>query len=219
MSDTTESPKKDKKNNGWSKSFVRVLRNYSEPHDHMLRLVGLFAAAGSGAALPLMTLVFGSSVDKFNSYDSGTSSSDDLYDSLSRNALWFLYLFIGRYVLVYIHATCFGITGIRATGLFRQHLITSLLRQDIAFIDSCSSGYVATTISTNADLVEHGMSEKVGTLLQALSMLVAAFAVAFSQQWALTLVTATTLPALLIAFYFTFGLGKCYHCLPHPFSH
>lgn len=213
-SDAGETSDERGSNGGWLKAFVRVMGSYSEPLDHILRLIGFFAAVGSGAALPLMTLVFGSSVDKFNSFDAGRDSSDELYRSLSRNALFFVYLFIARYVLVYVHATCFGITGIRAIRVFRQDLITSLIRQDITFIDSCSPGYVATTISSNADMVEHGMTEKIGTLVQAVSMLIAAFAVAFSQQWKLTLVTATTLPALLIAFYFTFRLGSLFCPVP-----
>ena len=58
------------------------------------------------------------------------------------------------------------------------------------------------------DTVENGITEKIGSLIQAISMLVAGFVVAFTQQWKLTLVTATTLPVLLAGFYITFSMGK-----------
>ena len=208
QSTSDESKEKENEGAGSLGSFFRVHLRYSEPMDHLLRLVGLVSAIASGTALPLMTLVFGSSVNQFNSFSTSSSSATTLYQTLSQNALWLLYLFIARFALVYIFAVCFGISGIRATRAFRQDFIKSLIRQDVAFLDSCSPGTVAATVSNNADLVENGSTEKVGALVQAMSMFVAAFVVAFSRQWALTLVTATTLPALFAGFYITFSLGK-----------
>ncbi|KAJ5713554.1 uncharacterized protein N7483_010735 [Penicillium malachiteum] len=187
-------------------SFFRVLYEFSTPYDHVLRIVGLCAAIASGAALPCMTLVFGSSVNEFNSFGSNEQSSSTLYKSVSHNALWFVYLFIARYVLVYIHSTCFGVSGIRATQALRQHFIKAVLRQEIAYVDSRSLGAITTAISSNVDMVENGITEKIGSLIQAISMLIAGFVVAFTQQWKLTLVTATTLPVLFAGFYITFGL-------------
>jgi ATP-binding cassette, subfamily B (MDR/TAP), member 1 len=107
---------------------------------------------------------------------------------------------------VYIHTTCFTITATRATRAIRQDFIRALIRQDISYFDSCTPGSVATSISTNADLVQAGLSEKVGVAVQAIAMLTAAFVVAFTKQWKLTLVTATTLPAAVIAVGITVAL-------------
>ncbi|GKT71410.1 ABC transporter [Colletotrichum tofieldiae] len=153
-----------------------------------------------------MTIVFGSSVNSFNEHETGEISGSELYRGMSQNALWLLYLFIGRFFLVYIHSTCFGLVGIRITKAFRIDFIRSMIRQDISFIDNLSPGTVSSTISNSADMVENGSTEKVGSLIQNISMFIAAFAVAFTQQWKLTLVTATTLPVLFIGFKITFGL-------------
>ncbi|KAJ5777263.1 hypothetical protein N7520_000509 [Penicillium odoratum] len=131
------------------RSFFRVFYEFSTPFDHALRIIGVCAAIASGAALPCMTLVFGSFVDDFNSIGSGEQSSSEKYDNLSNNALLFLYLFVGRYVLVYIHSSCFGVSGIRANRALRQQFIKSVIRQDIAYIDSCSVGGITTTISAS----------------------------------------------------------------------
>lgn len=189
-------------------SFLRVLYTFSTPLDHLLRCIGLVAAVASGAVLSCMTLVFGSSVDEFNSFGANQTSADALYSGLTRNALYFFYLFLGRFVLVYVHSSCFGISGIRATRAFRQQFVKAVIRQDIAYIDSTSPGAIITTISANVNMVENGITEKIGSLIQAISMLVAGFVVAFTQQWKLTLVTATTLPVLFAGFYITFALGK-----------
>lgn len=188
-------------------SLLRVFSTCSTPLDHLLRSVGLCVAIASGAVLPFMILVFGSSVDDFNSFGVGNASPEALYNKLSNNALLFVYLFVGRYVLVYIHALCFGVSGIRATRAFRKQFIKSVIRQDIAYIDSSSLGAIITIISSNVDMVENGITEKIGSLIQAIAMLIAGFAVAFTQQWKLTLVTATSLPVLLAVFYWTFRLG------------
>ncbi|KAK1522661.1 multidrug resistance protein 3 [Colletotrichum paranaense] len=186
--------------------FFRVHWSYSTSLDHALRLIGLIAAIASGILPPLMTVVFGSSVNQFNDYENGSISGQDLYRNMSKNALWLLYLFIGRFFLVYVHSTCFGLVGIRVTRAFRVDFIRSMIRQDVSFIDSCAPGTVVSTISNSADMVENGSTEKVGSLIQNMSMFVAAFVVAFTRQWKLTLVTATSLPILFIGFKITFGL-------------
>ncbi|GKT93660.1 LOW QUALITY PROTEIN: ABC transporter [Colletotrichum tofieldiae] len=186
--------------------FFRVHWSYSTLLDHNLRLLGLIAAIGAGILPPIMTIVFGSSVNSFNEHETGEISGSELYRGMSQNALWLLYLFIGRFFLVYIHSTCFGLVGIRITKAFRIDFIRSMIRQDISFIDNLSPGTVSSTISNSADMVENGSTEKVGSLIQNISMFIAAFAVAFTQQWKLTLVTATTLPVLFIGFKITFGL-------------
>lgn len=55
-------------------------------------------------------------------------------------------------------------------------------------------------------MIHAGLSEKVGVIIQGLAMLTSAFIVAFTTGWKLTLVTATTLPAAVIAVGITIAL-------------
>jgi ATP-binding cassette subfamily B (MDR/TAP) protein 1 len=170
----------------------------------VLHTVGFFSAIGAGAALPLMTLVFGELVNVFNEWGQVDADGNPLVtphqfrQEINKNALWFVYLFIGKFVLVYLHTTCFTIAATRMTRGLRLAYVKSILRQEIAYFDTCTPGSVATRISTNANLIQTGLSEKVGIAAQGFAMLIAAFCVAFSQNWKLTLVTATTLPAVII---------------------
>ncbi|KAK1964343.1 P-loop containing nucleoside triphosphate hydrolase protein [Colletotrichum sublineola] len=77
---------------------------------------------------------------------------------MSSNALWILYLFIGRVFLVYVHSTCFGLVRIRITNAFRVGFILAMVSQDISFIDSCAPGTVASTIPDSADIVGNGIT-------------------------------------------------------------
>ena len=80
------------------------------------------------------------------------------------------------------------------------------MRQDITYFDTCSPGSVATKTSVNANLVQGGLAEKVGTTIQGLSMLVSAFVVAFSQQWKLSLVVSVSVPTVVVAVFITVAM-------------
>lgn len=146
-----------------------------------------------------MTVIFGRLVKEFNGWAAGTLTPEELRSAVNKNSLYFVYLFIAKFFLVYIHTSCFTITATRATRAIRLAYIRSLLRQDISYFDTCTPGSVATSISNNADMIQTGLGEKVGVACQSIAMLTSAFIVAFTQGWKLTLVTATTLPAAVIA--------------------
>lgn len=82
--------------------------------------------------------------------------------------------------------------------LLRLEYVQAILRQDMAYFDTYTPGSVATRISNNANLIQTGLSEKVGTCIQGVSMLISAFIVAFTQNWRLTLPVATTIPTAIL---------------------
>lgn len=193
------------------RSLFRVLVRYSSTPDIALQLCGFLAACVAGSTLPLMTIVWGSSVDQFNAFGASRSSSSAMYDEVTKLGLWFLYLFIARLFLIYIYTICFGFAATRATRRFRQDFLKSLLRQDVAYLDTYSPGAIASTVANNADVVENTLGERIGGLVFVLSMIISAFVVALTRQWKLTLVTGTSLPAIIAGFGLTFALGITHH--------
>ncbi|KAL4772992.1 P-loop containing nucleoside triphosphate hydrolase protein [Aspergillus nidulans var. acristatus] len=180
-----------------TKPYFRVW-GYSSVQDHVIRVTGLFAAIACGAALPLMTLVFGTLIDNFNDWAAGKLSPDEFRSRVSQNALWFTYLFIGILVLSSFNTACLRLTATRCVRALRHDFIRSILRQDLSYFDNCLPGTVATVLSSNADLVEIGLGEKLGIAVEGVAQLCAAFAVAFARQWKLTLVVAATLPLAML---------------------
>ncbi|KAI1909044.1 multidrug-resistance transporter mdr5 [Ophidiomyces ophidiicola] len=185
--------KEDDESSGGFGAFLK-LWTWCTPIDIVLRTCGFLAAIGSGTTLPLMTIVFGKFVDEFNDYGKGTVSPEQLRRSISKNALYLVYLFIAKFFAVYIHTNCFTITAIRSVRRLRLEYVKAILRQDMAYFDTYTPGSVATRISNNANLIQNGLSEKVGTAVQGFAMLIAAFVVAFTQSWRLTLPVATSIP-------------------------
>ena len=97
---------KEKKNNNKKvpiSNYWRIL-SFGDRRDHLLLLVALASALGSGVALPLMNIIFGRLVGNFNNYFvPGSGVTEQAFKhTVSRNALFIVYLFIGKFVLTYI---------------------------------------------------------------------------------------------------------------------
>lgn len=73
------------------------LWSFATPLDVFLRILGAVASAGSGTAEPLMSLFFGDLVNLFNG--SPPKSPEDFRSEVNRLSLYFVFLFIGKFVV------------------------------------------------------------------------------------------------------------------------
>ncbi|KAG6153704.1 hypothetical protein E4U37_002721 [Claviceps purpurea] len=164
------------------RSFLRVFR-YNDKTGWALNAVAFLAIVAAGTALPLMNFYFGGFVDVFNRFATGKLSPDAFRGEILHYTL----------INAKISQIALNITAIRAIKNLRVEFVRQLLRQEIAFFDAQSVS-VASQITANGNLIYHGISEKLGLVLQSLSMLIAAFVVAFVVQWKLTLITVAVMP-------------------------
>lgn len=95
-----------------------------------------------------MTLVFGASTAEFNqqaaSQDSATFTSN-----INSLILYFVYLFVARFVIGYLGTLCICIAAARTTCSLRKDFMGKLLRQEVAHFDKASSGSAATQVTTS----------------------------------------------------------------------
>jgi ATP-binding cassette, subfamily B (MDR/TAP), member 1 len=190
------------------RSLFRIL-SYGTPLDYTLQVIGALAAIGAGTALPFMTLVFGQLVNVFNTVGpNGPADPQFFRQAIASNTLWFVYLFLGKFVLVYIHTLCFTLTGTRILRTIRLKYLSSFLRQDISYYDSRSTGSITSRITVNATKIHVGISDKLGSAIQAIAMFFTTFILAFVVQWKLTLVSAVTFPGMMLAMGFTVSLDS-----------
>ncbi|KAI9653427.1 MAG: hypothetical protein M1829_001304 [Trizodia sp. TS-e1964] len=205
-------------------SYLRIF-SYSSKIDICLQVIGALTAIASGAALPLFALVMGRLVGSFSEFSNGLDR-DSFQDVVNQNALYLVYLFIGKFASGYVAMSCFRLSGTRISARLRLLYITLLLRQPISYFDTLpktlktvkgdmgpgrsppdsvgssnnSAGAVAVKITNNANIVQQGISEKLSLVIQSTSMLFSAFIVAFTKQWELALITACIIPASVIAY-------------------
>ncbi|KAK8073182.1 multidrug resistance [Apiospora phragmitis] len=130
---------------------------------------------------------------QFTQHASSISSMSptDFEDLLSRQALYIMALFLGRWALNSINKFCFRMTGLRLSAAVRLHYLTSLLAQSIHALDTLPASAPAGAVTASANTLQIGVSERLGTFLQFIGTTVAALVVAFVWSWELTLVTSS----------------------------
>ncbi|KAK0617933.1 P-loop containing nucleoside triphosphate hydrolase protein [Bombardia bombarda] len=183
------------------KDYIRVF-TYATKWDFVMMVCAGVACIGAGITMPLMNVVFGRLVGSFTSFtDASAATPEALADfEKQRNqlALYMFALFIARFGLNYINKFCFRLIGIRMSAGIRLHYMQSLFAQTVHVLDSMPSGAAATTITTTANTLQIGISEKLGTFIEYNAQIISATIIAFTFSWSLALVTASIILFILI---------------------
>ncbi|KAF7542542.1 hypothetical protein G7Z17_g11483 [Cylindrodendrum hubeiense] len=180
------------------KQGVAVLYRYASRNDIIIIFISSICAIGAGAALPLMTVIFGNLQGIFQDYFTGLKTYHEFTDELVHFVLYFIYLAIGEFVTTYICTVGFIYTGEHISAKIREHYLESCMRQNIGFFDKLGAGEVTTRITSDTNLIQDGISEKVSLTLAAIATFVSAFVIGFIQYWKLTLILFSTVIALLL---------------------
>ena len=182
-------------------NFWRIL-GYSTALDKALIGISVVLSAGAGATLPLMNIIFGQLVGHFNGYSTTGpgSSQNEFLAGVSENALYIVYLFVAKFVLGYISIYSFRIAGIRISATIRMVYLDALFNQPISAIDKLPPGAATDSLTTIADTIQVAVSDKLGILVQGVALMIAAFAVAFTYSWSLTLVSSSVILFVFIVY-------------------
>jgi ATP-binding cassette subfamily B (MDR/TAP) protein 1 len=97
--------------------------------------------------------------------------------------LYYIYLAIVEFATVYITTVGFIYTGEHITQKIREHYLAAIMRQNIAYFDKIGAGEITTRITADTNLIQDGISEKVGLTLTAFSTFLIAFIIAFVKYW------------------------------------
>ncbi|KAI7201947.1 hypothetical protein KC316_g5026, partial [Hortaea werneckii] len=103
-------------------SYIRVFQ-YADRDSRLLYATSCVAAIGAGVALPFMDLIFGKFVTTFNNFAIGVLSPSGYMSEVEKFTLYFVYLFIAKFVLTYIHSFCVSIAAIKTTKALREHFL------------------------------------------------------------------------------------------------
>ncbi|KAH8889353.1 P-loop containing nucleoside triphosphate hydrolase protein [Thozetella sp. PMI_491] len=177
---------------------IATLYRYASRNDLLIIAGGAVMAIASGAALPLMTVVFGSLQGTFQDYFQHKSSYDDFMGEMGHLVLYFLYLAIGEFVAAYLATVSFIYTGEHISAKIREAYLRSCMKQNIGFFDKLGAGEVTTRITADTNLIQEGISEKVSLTLAAIATFISAFVIGFVSYWKLTLILLSTVFALLL---------------------
>ncbi|KAG8796940.1 GTPase-activating protein, partial [Serendipita sp. 399] len=183
----------------------------------ILNFIGIFAAILSGAAQPMMTLLFGNLSNAFvdfgrsvaQTYGAGApptpqgiaavaDAADHFRKTAAKDALWLVLIGVGMFVATYTYMVIWVRTSEVATKRIRERYLQSILRQDVSFFDNVGAGEVATRIQTDTHLVQLGVSEKVPVAISFLGAFFTGFVLAFARSWKLALACSSIVPCIAI---------------------
>ncbi|KAL4788806.1 P-loop containing nucleoside triphosphate hydrolase protein [Aspergillus venezuelensis] len=143
-------------------------------------VLGPLSAMGSGLALPLMNIVFGRLLGDFTQYfipGSGMTKEE----------------FLATFILTYVSTLCFRFVGLRASGALRLEYTRELFAQPVSRLDEMSPGEVINRIANSSNTIQQSISNRLGALFQAVTLLVTAYAIAFYYSWFLTFVVSSVI--------------------------
>ncbi|KAF7872412.1 hypothetical protein EAF04_003333 [Stromatinia cepivora] len=183
-------------------SHFRRIFSYTNRNGKLLLLAAGGASIFTGITLPLMNVVFGELVGDFSRfYNPDSDETKEMFtQAINQNVIYMLYLFLGRLLLDYVAVLGFRMVSIRISASMRITYLNALFRQPISVLDTLPSGQTASIITITANILQLGISEKLSTFIQSMSLIFSALIVAFYYNWLLTLVTSTGL-IFIIAFY------------------
>ena len=155
-------------------------------------------AATKDSKLIILQVIFGQLTGTFSGSVNGTLSPASFSASLDHFTLYFIYLAVAEFVTIYICTVGFIYTGEHISSKIREQYLAAILRQNIAFFDKLGAGEITTRITADTNLVQDGLSEKVGLTLTAIATFVTAFVIGFVKYWKLTLILSSTVWSIVL---------------------
>ncbi|KAJ3375227.1 Multidrug resistance protein 1 [Allomyces arbusculus] len=186
--------------------FMGLFR-YADGKDKLHMALGLVCAAAFGSGMPLMTVVFGDIIQAFNDYASklmipGTTpaemaaAKDALEHDVIRSIIWFIVIGVAAFFAAWGQQAFWMVAGENQAKRIRKLFVDKVLHQEIAFFDKHPAGDLTTRLTGDISLIQDGISEKVSMTFQYAATFIAAFVIAFTKGWQLTLVLLAVTPLL-----------------------
>ncbi|CAK7224921.1 hypothetical protein SBRCBS47491_005718 [Sporothrix bragantina] len=186
--------------------FWRIF-SYSTWTDRLMILVASLASICTGITMPLMNVVFGRVFGSFNGYDKEGNAvvmTEEMFmHQIVQCVYYLIYIFAARLVLGYIAYFGFRMSSLRISAALRLEYMRRLLAQPVSTLDCLPPGQTAAVITITANTLQLGISEKLSTFLQSITLLVAALVIAFMYSWKLTLVTSSGMVFILAVYAIT----------------
>ncbi|PNP47775.1 hypothetical protein THARTR1_10460 [Trichoderma harzianum] len=175
-----------------------TLYRYADVWDCLIIAISALCAIAAGAILPLLSILFGQFTLAFQKISLDAIAYHDFEAQLNKNVLYFVYIGIAEFATVYVSTVGFIYTGEHITQKIRQEYLKAILRQNIAYFDTLGAGEITTRITADTNLIQDGISQKIGLTLTAIATFITAFIIAYVKYWKLALICTSTIVCLLL---------------------
>lgn len=169
-----------------------------------LLIAGIVTSLAAGVPLPLIGMLFGQMVSKFDQQtcasrsQEGGVSSQEFLDNVSDHVVKIIIVACVNFALIWIYTCCWSMLGERIVRRLRRQYFQNLLSKSMAYFDSLPPGEVSSRLSDNLVTVQNGTSEKMGIFLSSLSYFVTSYIISFILAPGLAGPLVSLVPAFLL---------------------
>ena len=187
-------------------TLIKVIASFNVK-EWKLMLLGLFFCIIGGAGNPIQTLFFAEQITIL-SVPVLPYTADLIISAINFWCLMYLMLAFVLFIAYVLQGAAFAYCSERLVHRVRSQAFRVLLRQDITFFDKPehSTGALVSFLSTETAKMAGLSGTTLGTILTMLTTLIAALALSITIGWKLALVTASTIPVLLISGFLQFWI-------------
>ncbi|KAK9775197.1 putative P-loop containing nucleoside triphosphate hydrolase protein [Seiridium cardinale] len=182
-------------------SFFKLYR-YADIWDYLITAISVPCAIAAGAALPLLSVLFGQLATAFQLVANDAIMYDDFMSRLTQNVLFYVYIGVAEFGVIYISTAGFTYTGERIAQKIREEYLRAILRQNIGYFENLGAGEITTRITADTNLIQDGISQKVGLTLTAVATFVSSIIIAYIIDWKLALICTPSILCLVGAMSF-----------------
>ncbi|KAK4520205.1 uncharacterized protein ATC70_008336 [Mucor velutinosus] len=172
-------------------SFIQLFRFASRPELSIL-LVAAILSAISGGLPPLAILIYGSYISKIVR----AQGNEAVLASIMPTIQLMLVMGTAAIVTTYV-STCLWIRmGERQVRRIRALYLHSILKQDMTWFDTAKDDSLLTRLASDTQLIQDGISEKLGLCISFCCQFLAGFAVGFYKGYKMALTMFAVCPLL-----------------------
>ncbi|KAJ5159315.1 P-loop containing nucleoside triphosphate hydrolase protein [Penicillium coprophilum] len=139
--------------------------------------VSLFCTSIAGAAMPLVTIVFGALAEEFINEDK--KAAHDVRDQVRHLTLLLVYIAMGSFIATMIGTWGLNVVGEQIRCDLQQRYLSSVLQQNMAYFDVVKTGELMSQMDQDMKLVQAGISQRLGNIISGVSGCVVAITCAF----------------------------------------
>ncbi|KAE8155284.1 P-loop containing nucleoside triphosphate hydrolase protein [Aspergillus avenaceus] len=159
-------------------NFVSIYR-YAKASRICALLGSVFCAVVAGAAMPLVTIVFGALAGEF--INGEEKDAHDVRNRVQHLTLVLVYIAIGSFVTTVLSTWGFNVVGEQITRHLQQCYLSSVLQQNMAYFDVVGTGELTSRLDQDMKSIQAGISHKLGTIISGISGFLVAIICAFTQ--------------------------------------
>ncbi|VDL35679.1 unnamed protein product, partial [Hymenolepis diminuta] len=158
---------------------------------------GLFASLIAGLSQPAFALLYS---EMFGIFEQNTTMQVKL-DQTSFYSGMMALLGFARFLAIFISSYALGYAGAQLTKRARSLLFKAIVHQEIGWFDRIenSPGILTARLATEVSALETVTGLQLGTLAEAVSLIIACLVLGFIYSWALSLVNLCFAPLLVVA--------------------